>query len=142
MSRTSSAAVQAILGYNWDGTTDLTPFIKTAGIVTDWLDAKDAGNEVSDSALAEIEAYLAAHFYEHSDQITQTRSTGGASGSFQGQTAMVFMGTKYGQTACAIDMTGLLAKRSKEVETGQKRVASVSWLGKQPSDQLDYVDRD
>jgi len=95
------------------------------------------------ATLAEsVECFLAAHFYAHADQLLQSKSTGGSSGSFQGQTGQVLSSTQYGQTAMLLDVTGLLAKRSKEAETGQKRVAGVSWLGLPPSEQTDYEDRD
>jgi hypothetical protein len=140
--RTTSTAVQRVLGGHYDaaGQPALDAFIKTAAILTDQVAAQTSAPTASE--LAEIECYLSAHFYAHADQITQSRNTGGASGQFMGQTAMVLTGTQYGQTAMLLDWTGYLAKRSKEVETGQRRVASGIWLGLPPSEQLDFEDRD
>jgi hypothetical protein len=142
MSRTTVANVQGILAGHYDGRTDLTPFISTATVLVDWLDAQDTDNELSTTLLEVIERWLTAHFYAHADQIFQSKSTGGASGSFQGQTAMVFSSTQYGQTAMALDVTGKLAGRNKEVLDGSRKKATVSWLGLPPSEQLDVEDRD
>jgi len=138
MARTTSIAVQRVLGGHYDTQNKpaLDPFIKTANILVSQV-ALQVGTPDA-ATLAEIECYLSAHFYAHADQITQTKSTGGASGSFQGTTAMALNGTQYGQTAMLLDSSGYLAKRSKEVETGQRRVATCSWLGEDPDDQEQY----
>lgn len=144
--RTTSADVQAILVTNkqYDGTTDLQPFIDTAVVLTDWLETNDTGGTLSETALERIEAYLAAHFYGHADQFFTSKSTGRASGSFQGQTQMVLMSTYYGQTACLLDTTGLLAQRSKDAERGSPvdYGVGIEWVGKPVSEQIDYIDRD
>jgi len=138
MARTTSIAVQRVLGDHYDTQHQpaLDPFIKTANLLVNQVALQLSSPDTA--TLAEIECYLAAHFYAHADQITQSKNTGGASGSFQGQTAMVLMGTQYGQTACMLDSTGYLAKRSKEVETGQRRMATISWLGEDPDNQTPY----
>ena len=41
-----------------------------------------------------------------------------------------------------LDITGCLAKLNEEAKTGKKIKAGLTWLGKPPSDQIDYVDRD
>jgi hypothetical protein len=50
----------------------------------------------------------------------------------------VLMGTQYGQTACLLDSTGYLQKRSKEAETGMRRIATCAWLGSDPVYQTPY----
>jgi hypothetical protein len=72
-----------------------------------------------------------------SDKAYQSKSTGGASGTFQGQTGMRLESTDYGQAAMILDVTGRLASRSQ----GRTR-PTVAWGGKPPSEQTDYVDRD
>ena len=138
MARTTSIAVQRVLGDHYDDThrPALDTFIKTANLLVNQVALQTSPPDTA--TLAEIECYLAAHFYAHADQITQSKNTGGASGAFQGQTAVVLMGSQYGQTAMMLDSTGYLAKRSKEVETGQRRVAAVVWLGEDPDDQDPY----
>lgn len=144
--RTTTADVQAILVSNkqYDGTTSLQPFIDTAVVLVDWIVTKDTDSELSASALERIEAYLAAHFYGHADQFFTSKNTGRASAAFQGQTAMVLMATYYGQTACLLDVTGNLSARSKDAEQGKKSDLGlgVEWMGKPPTEQTDYEDRD
>ena len=69
--RTTTGDVQAILGSHYDSTISLQPFIDTAVILVDWLDTQDTDNELSVAALEMIERYIAAHIYEHADQIAQ-----------------------------------------------------------------------
>lgn len=135
--RTTERAVKAILGGHYDGTTGLQPFIDTATVLTDRVSLADSAGEMTVASLALVECYLAAHFYAHADQITQSRSTGGASGQFQGQTAMGFDATLYGQTAKRLDATGLLVK----LDQPQRPKATCKWLGKQPDNQLDADER-
>lgn len=144
--RTTVADVEAILISNkqYDGSTSLQPFLDTAVPLVDWLVTKDTDSLLSAAMLERIEAYLSAHFYGHADQFVQSKSTGRATGAFQGQTAMVLMATYYGQTACLLDVTGNLAARSKDAEQGKPTDygVGVTWLGRPPSTQTDYVDRD
>ena len=144
--RTTSAAVIDLLvsGKQYDSvaTPSLDPFIATATALTDLVEAADADDELNATVLERIEAYLAAHFYAHADQLYQERNTGKAGAVFQGKTGMVLLSTQYGQTACLLDVTGYLARKNKEAEGAGRRKASMSWLGKPPSEQIDYVDRD
>jgi hypothetical protein len=139
--RTSTDEVQAILGDHYDPSKSLTTFIATATALVDWLVTRDTGSELGATILERIECFLAAHFYAHADQITQSKSTGGASGSFQGQTAMVLESTLYGQTAMLLDTTSNLARRSKEVQEGGRRRVQAIWLGKAESSKLGYDER-
>ena len=129
MSRTTVTNVRAILGEQYDGTADLQPFIDTAAVLVDQAVAADSDSLLGTSTQERIECYLAAHFYEHADQMMSSKSTGGASGQFQGQTQMVLTGTKYGQTACLLDCTGYLEKRSKEVQEGGRRRVGLYYIG-------------
>jgi len=142
VARTTRIKVVEILVGHYDGTTDLDPFIDTANELITWLDGEDTDGDLTTAMLEKIERYLAAHFYAHADQLMQSKSTGGASGAFQGQTGMGLAHTHYGYTAMVLDVTGKLAQRNKETEEGGKRKASVAWLGLPVSEQTDYVDRD
>ena len=63
----------------------LTPFITQANVMVNWLHSKDTDAELDDDTLLEIEKQLAAHFYAvQRDPQYQSKSTSGASGSFQG----------------------------------------------------------
>jgi hypothetical protein len=119
-----------------DGSVTLTPFIDTANALTNWLVTQDTLNLLDDVLLERIETYLAAHFYEaNRDRKYASHSTGRASGSVQGATAMVLMSSDPGQTACLLDVTGTLAAQSKVAETGLTARRSVIWLGTPVEDQ-------
>ncbi len=120
--------VIALLGDNFDEDLSLTPFIATANALVDWLSSKDAESELTATLLDLIEQHLAAHFYTHADKVYSARSEGQASGTFQGQTGMVLSSSDYGQNAMLLDVTGNLADRSKQAETGNV-VAGFEWLG-------------
>ena len=126
MTRTTSEKVREIIAT--DSSISLTPFIETASVLVEWLDGKDTSGDLSDDALEVIERYLAAHFYAHRDQLYESKKVGKSSGKFQGQTGMVLSSTQYGQTAMMLDVTGNLARRSKQVEEGSPSVG-ISWLG-------------
>ena len=135
--RTTERAVKAILGGHYDGASGLQPFIDTATVLVDRIEAKDSADDMTADSLELVECYLSAHFYAHADQITQSRSTGRASGQFGGRTDMGFDATLYGQTAKRLDATGLLVI----LDQPQRPKATCAWLGKQPSDQIDAEDR-
>lgn len=128
--RTTAALVAGILGDNYDSRIVLTPFIDTATALTDSIESADTGNALSDSMLAIIERYLAAHYYTLADPLYISRSTGGASGSFPQRS--------YWDEAKKLDSTGYLAK----LDLPTRPKAGASWLGKPPSEQTDYRDRD
>jgi hypothetical protein len=135
--RTTSDAVIDILGDNYDGSTNLQPFIDTATILTDRVESADANSEMTAKALERVEAYLTAHFYAHHDQLVASKSTGAASGQFQGRTDMGFDATLYGQTAKRLDATGYLVNTDQPL----RPKAKAYWLGKIRDDQLDEDER-
>lgn len=139
MARTNSDAVQALLlpGGDYDGSSSLTPFIDTATIIVDRVEARAIARNktLSTTELEAIERWLAAHCYVQSNQTLSNKSTAGAGGSFHGQTGMYFEGSKYGQMAVNLDYSGCL------LALGKRQVASAFWTGKIPSEQTNYVDR-
>ncbi len=141
--RTTSGAVAGILkpGGDFDveaDSADLNPFIATANAIANRVAtcAAAKSHALSASELELIERWLAAHCWVQSDQVWASKSTGGASASFQGQTMMRLENSKYGQMALLLDTSGCLEQITK------RQVASGFWLGKAPSAQTDYVDRD
>lgn len=145
--RTSQALVQAVLetGEDYDTVkaTSLTPFITAANKMVDRVKA-DASSKKNvtltdtgeDSECELIERWLSAHFYCQSDKPVQSKSTGGASGSFIGQTAMGLDSTLYGQTAQRLDWSGILRNMDKQ------QLASTGWIGTPRRDQQSYQERE
>lgn len=137
--RTTSEAVRDILiqGKQYAANDDLQPFVDTAVVIVDRLEVKDEDSVLNAGTLERIEAWLSAHCYAHAYQLRQSVGKGRSNESFQGQTGMRLESTQYGQTAMVLDFTGYLFSLTK----GRARAAA-TWLGRPPSDQTDYYDRD
>ena len=113
---------------------NVAPFIPPANALTNKVSANDTGNVLNSAVLAEIERYLAAHFYALYDQQFLANKTADASANYQGKTDMGLDFTRFGQMAKTLDVSGYLA-------TIGEGAPSVLWLGKPVSDQIDYDDR-
>ncbi len=146
--RTDSDAVQAILRNGTEGgdyddihSPSLAPFIASASAVVDRLDttATSRGYILSSAELEIIERWLAAHMYSMSDKPYTNRSTSNSAGTFSGQTQMGFFATLYGQTAMSLDPSGVLQGMSPN--PNKSKTVQAAWLGKNPSDQINYEDR-
>lgn len=140
MARTTQGKVVGLLrrDFDADALPDLTGFIDTASAVVDRVVNCALGKGLSLGAptLELIERWLAAHYYTRSDLTYASNTTDGASASFHGQTGMALDASFYGQSALDLDWTGCLNAVSKRQRAG------AAWLGKPPSAQIDYVDRD
>jgi hypothetical protein len=122
-----------------DVTVNLLPFLRAANRLVDYVVTQDADGLLTTGMLRDVETFLAAHFAVHNrDHQYNSKSTGGASGSFTGQFAMRLESTSPGQTAMLLDLTGTL----KQLNEARRPQIQVSWLGKRPSEQTNYVDRD
>lgn len=134
MGRTSTANVALVLGghYVSGSSPDLQAFIDTATLIITRVNtcATAKGITLSTDELEMMERYLAAHYFSHADQIFQSKSTNGASGSFQGQTGKGIESSQYGMTALQLDPSGCLAAITKGAR------ASITWGGKPSSEQL------
>jgi hypothetical protein len=121
--RTSQAAVQDILLDNYDTVNcpNLVPFIEGASAVVDRVStcATEREQTLSSSVLELIERWLSAHFYVAADPLFAKKKTENASGEFQGR--------NYG--------------RVENIALESTDYAQAIWLGKAPSVQTDYVDR-
>lgn len=141
MARTDADLVKAVLApgndYDLANAPSLTRFITTANLVTSRVAACATAKDIalSTEELTEIETWLAAHYYAMSDQTYASKTTGGQSASFHGQTGKRLEATKYGQTALDLDYSGCLSAISL------RAFASSKWLGKNPSDQIPYTQR-
>ena len=133
MARTSSAAVIAILisNKNYDGSTSLDSYIETATDVVTQVNtcATTKGVTLTSTTLELIERWLSAHYYTIMDPLYKSKSTLKASGSFNDRS--------YADVAKQLDSSGCLTA----ILEGNNR-AQVVWLGKPPSSQINYADRD
>jgi hypothetical protein len=135
--RTTTAAVKSILGQqsssgkagNYDGQTDLSPFIETASsLVDDLVAAATEEGEVIIAAKAElIERWLSAHQYTMLDPLYAAKSTKDSSGTFRDQSFL--------STALQLDPTGLLSGIIKGQRVGG------FWAGTREADARTYDDR-
>jgi hypothetical protein len=117
---------------------DLTPYIDAASLLVDDVVecATNKGVTLSTAKKEMIERWIAAHAYAMSDQTYKRKKTGDAEGEYHGQTGMYLEATKYGQFALSLDPSGCLRALSRGV------AVQAFWLGKAPSEQVDYEDRD
>lgn len=115
---------------DWEAGANLLTFIQTANILTDKVAecAIDKGTPLSAAVLKEIERYLAAHFYSVYDSRYLKKKTERASGEFA---LLPFL-----DQAKLLDTSGCLDSFTSN------KTARMDWLGKPPSTQIDYVDRD
>lgn len=137
--RTTLGAVQDLLGNDWEPGRNLQAFVTTASKIVDRVVTCLASKSLSlDSTEAELmERWLAAHAYTRSDPTYASRSTLSASGSKHGQTAMNLDASFYGQQAKALDPSGVCLV---SIFNGQR--AGAAWVGRPPSEQTDYAQRD
>lgn len=107
-SRTTAAAVKAIMK-----TTVTEAQITASGILDDaynFVTAKLGGQSLGDDLLASIEKWVAAHMVSLGlDRQIQRGKGGSAEATYTGRYDMNLQMTSYGQMACALDTTGILA---------------------------------
>lgn len=135
--RTTVDRVQAVLLSEYDGTTDLSPFMSGAAILTDQAEVYGVANErpATPEQLEEVERWLAAHLYKVVDRPYASKNTGGASASYDGKTGQGLDFTGFGQHAKLLDPTGYLASIGATTSAGggvvppKRATVRVSWLG-------------
>lgn len=137
--RTTESDVATLLGDDYNGTTSLTRSVAMASKLVDRM-ITCAANKVpaitfDSTELEQIEALVAAHFYQMADPGYTSRSTMSASGSFRGQFTRKLDATAYGQNAMLMDVSGCLENFDK------RQSAGMSWLGKADPDKLTYAER-
>lgn len=138
--RTTVTAVIKVLGNDYgpkfDGSLpDINPYIETASNLVDQMltNARAKGYIHTTTQLELIERWTAAYCYTKMDPTYSTRSTGGASGGFiRGKEEP----EPYKDMATALDGSGCLNALLN------RRRASLVWLGKVPSEQIPYDQRD
>jgi len=139
MYRATPAAVKEVLAagrdYDTDNMPNLAPYIRAANLIVDRVKtcASTRGKALTAAELTEIETWLAAFFYTRSDPIYQNKSTAGGGAGFVSDPVDP---ERYRAGAIALDHSGCLVSLLKNQR------ATAFWLGKPPSDQIAYVDRD
>lgn len=122
---------------DYDTSIDLMLFIEMANVLTNRVVAQDTGGLLGTAEQKQIERCLAGHFYRTRDHGLATEKNEQASGNYTDVFGMGLESTREGKDALLFDETGYLAKISNK-----NTKCKVSWLGKAPSNQIDYVDRD
>ena len=109
----------------------MVPFIRAASLIVDRVIdcATERGYTITDDEAATIEMYVAAHLYSLRDPQYMSKSTERASASF--------MARDWLAAAKMFDPSGCL-----DATLTAKTHVGVKWLGKVPSAQIDYEDRD
>lgn len=129
--RTTPGAVKEILGQNYDtiNCPSLKPFIDSASVIIDRVITCATNRGVTHTAaeLRLMEMWIAAYLYTINDPLYKSKSTADASASFADRS--------YLDPAKMIDSSGCL----NTIMSGNR--ASLDWLGKPLSEQLDYFDR-
>lgn len=137
--RTDAAAVQESLGSNYDSRRKppLNAALRFGNVLTTRLVTLAAQDDMTltTDELREIETNLAAHYYCLNDKLLTSKSTKGASGSFQGQYGMQLESSDYGQAALTLDWTGILR------EMGKTATVQAFWGGLPESEQQTYEER-
>lgn len=130
MSLSTPTTVQAILGDNYGALEDgslpgLQQFCDAAYLTMQRVAAcaVKKGITLSDAEKEMIERWLAAHYYCQMDPLYTSRSTAGASGSFQRKQGDGFETTEYGATAVRLDPSGCLSSLGKRANA---RMFSIS----------------
>lgn len=140
MPRTTATEVRQVIEVPAD--VDLDRFIKTGHAFTNWILSKDTAGVLNDDLLLEIETYLSAHFFAIRDPQYQSKSTGGASATYQGQTGMGLDLTWWGQQAKVLDISGALVDQDNLDEVlKDPGLFGLYWLGKPRREQISYGDR-
>ena len=128
MARVAEEEVREVI--ETDPEVSLIRYIKAANILTDRVEAcaTSRGRSLTDDQLEMIELYLAAYYYSFRDPMYTSKSTERASASFQARDHL--------DAAKSFDTSGCLNAFLSGARAG------ATWLGKAPSAQIDYEDRD
>lgn len=128
---TNKDRVREILGRNYDGCSELKQFVQTANAVVDQAVTKASaeGESIAASTQTLMKTWMAAYYYTKMDPTYKSKSTLGASGSFNSSP------DDYLKGATDLDPSGWLEAIVK------KSVAGAVWVGKTESEQLTWEER-
>lgn len=130
MARTTEEELQAVVEVSGTGI-DLLLFIDAASILVDKVSAcaTERGHTLTSAQLRHIETYIAAYLYTAKDPRYKSKRTERA--------AATFTVPDYWEIARRLDTSGCLDLFGRE-----QHYVDFQWLGKAPSDQIDYENRD
>ena len=134
MARTDYEAVQAVIEVDTTlipTATEMEPFITVANQLVTEFCTGTAGpaTAYTTARLAEIERWLAAHFYAIRDPRVASEAAGPVSASYQSQVGLGLDLTHYGQQAKLLDTNGGLAAHDAATKRGTSRRPVLFWLG-------------
>lgn len=123
--------------YDYDNNPSLVPAMRKGNLLTNRLVlcASRKNINIDSDTLIEIETELSAHFYCTSDRLAAREKTDDANIVYQGVTDKGLNYTPYGQNAMLLDPSGCLNSFNSP------RKVSIDWLGKDPSQKIDWIDR-
>lgn len=127
MARVSEEEVRCIV--DDDPNISMAGFINLATTIVDRVDTCDTDNVLTDPELKNIETLVAAHFYTLRDPLYDEKRTEKAMGIWGDRR------TVYLDAAFLSDPTSCLKNVGKVKP-------ELTWMGKPPSEQIDYKDRD
>jgi hypothetical protein len=129
---TTDTQLQEVLGPNWDGKTNLAPFIKSGNLMLQQMQTCAARRNFSYSRdmLCMIETVLSAYFYTHMDRTYSQQGEDGATGQFvdHGQ-SLDGEKERYKRWAIELDGSGCLNALLN------RKVAGMVWIGRNRKDQ-------
>lgn len=138
MARTNATDVKALLGanYNTISAPSVTPYITAANLLVTKANtcAIAKGVTLDATTLEQMELWLAAGYYTRSDPMYKRKKSNKSEGETFG--GMYNQTSHYFKTAFELDDSGCL----RQLVAGRR--GGIEWLGKAPSDQTDYRDRD
>lgn len=110
---------------------DVTPFIRAATMLTTRAcGASGYTDDGEDSEMEVIERWLAAHFYQISNNPLAFARAGSVAASFQYKVNYDLRNTEYGQQAMMLDTAGNLAALNNANQTRKKVTIGGDWLGR------------
>lgn len=128
MARVSAEEVRSIV--DDDPNISMAGFIRLATGLIDEVDTCDTDNLLSDAMLANLEILVAAHYYTLRDPLYTSKRTEKAAGQWLNRTTYMEEAIRMDRSNCLNSILNGLVK------------PEFTSLGKPPSDQIDYADRD
>lgn len=119
---------------------NLDPFISVANILVTKFCTGDSVEDVySVAILAEIETWLAAHFYTVYDPRAETEKADTVAAKYQSKVDVGLKTSHYGQMAMIIDYQGGLSANNEAIMSGNAGIKiDATWLGTEKDDAEEF----